>query len=137
MKTIKDIISRILFFWGAAWLVFLGIMGTWLHSAEYPIKGLVVSAHNHGMSFAFGALLAGLIIWKFNKLADFWKWIVAILVIVSFLLPLGLLIGGMTGNPGNWMTVTSAIGGWGFVVYWIIIGLVSLFWRGKKESKKI
>lgn len=95
-------------------------LGFYLVRGTPPIKDLVVSGHNHMLSFAFGAILFGLVLSKTKASEKVQKWL-AVWMSLTFIGPGALIYAGMVGNTG-FLTTTDALFQGSFVVLWLILG---------------
>lgn len=98
-------------------VVVFSALGFYLIEGAPKIKSLVVSGHNHMLSFAYGALLFALILSKLAISDRAKKWL-SLWMSLTFLGPLALIYAGFTGNTGI-LTFTSPLFMGSFVLLWL------------------
>lgn len=96
-------------------------LGFYLIDAEPKIKTLVVSGHNHILSFAYGAILFGLLL-RFTGLPETVKRWLAVWMSVTYLGPLALIWAGLSGKT-DILQFTSPLFMGSFVVLWLILAV--------------
>jgi len=111
--------EKYLFVVSASVITVFSALGFYLIDAEPKIKSLVVSGHNHILSFAFGAILFGLIMMNLEIKESTKKWL-SIWMSLTFLGPLGLIYAGIFGDT-SMLTVTGALFEGSFVLLWLIL----------------
>lgn len=107
-------------FGSATFIVAAGsIFGFYLVQGEPAIKSLVASGHSHVLSFAYGAILYGLLM---RRLTFFerTKTALAAWMSLTYFGPIALILAGLTGNTG-FLMYTSPIFEGSFVLLWMIM----------------
>lgn len=120
---------------GALVIILLGLLGEFLIRGEFALKDLILSAHNHGLCFAFSAVLIAFILTRVPRTPRSMQRMIAALVVISFTLPIGLYIGGIVGTHAHLKT-TSWIGGLAFVIAWLLAALQFLMYYGKEKKEE-
>ena len=100
-------------------IVAFSALGFYLIDAEPKIKSLVVSGHNHILSFAYGAILFGLLLGKIT-LPESRKVLLAVWMSLTYLGPLDLIYAGISGNT-SLLSLTSPLFMGSFVALWFIM----------------
>ncbi|MEK7520968.1 MAG: hypothetical protein AAB560_02720 [Patescibacteria group bacterium] len=111
--------EKILFGSAAAVIGVFSALGFYLIEGEPVIKSLVITGHNHILSFAYGAILFGLLL-KIVNLTEPRKIVLSVWMATTFFGPLALICAGFTGNT-SFLPVTSPVFEGSFVVLWLII----------------
>ncbi len=93
--------------------------GFYLIRGQPAIKDLVVSGHNHTLSFAYGGILFALILANLNISEEMKTWL-AYWMSLTFLGPIALIYAGLTGNTSI-LQYTDIIFQGSFVVLWILL----------------
>ena len=99
-------------------VVFTGL-GFYLIEGEPAIESLVASGHNHILSFAYGAILFGMLLGR-TAINDMSKWWLSVWMSLTYLGPLALIYAGFTGQTGH-LSVTSPLFMGSFVVLWALL----------------
>lgn len=107
--------------------------GFYLIEAQPAIKALVVSGHSHIIEFAFGAILYAILLGKLGLGENARTWL-SIWMSTTFLGPLALIYGGITGNT-SMLATTSILFEGSFVLLWLIAAY-SVFTSRPSESKQ-
>lgn len=106
---------------GAAALVIAAVsaVGFYLIQGEPAIKQLVVTGHNHTLSFAYGAILFGLLL-RHVAISERRKLVLAWWMSTTYLGPIALMVAGMLGRT-DFLMFTSPVFEGSFVVLWGIL----------------
>jgi hypothetical protein len=122
--------EKILFGLSALIIVAAGALGYYLIDGEPAIKGLVSSGHNHLMSFAFGAILFGLVLNWLNVSEQKKMWM-GYWMCATFLGPIALIYAGFSGQTAL-LKFTSPIFNGSFVILWFLLAIAIFNSRSKR-----
>lgn len=122
--------EKYLFSVSAGTIALFSGLGFYLIHGTPKIKSLVASGHNHMLSFAFGAMIFGLIVHLLG-LSEKQQRYLSIWMTISFLGPLFLIVAGVTGYT-KFLVYTDAVFQGSFVVLWVIL-ISYILSSGKKK----
>lgn len=107
-------------------------LGFYLVRGEPAIPGLVTSGHVHLLLFALSAIAMHYLVSQLEKPAvGLARWMGG-LSMLTYTMPIALLIAGFVGNTA-YLRYTTGIGGGALVVIWLVMAVLLLF-RPKQKA---
>lgn len=111
--------EKVIFEAAALVIAAVSAVGFYLIQGEPAIKQLVVTGHNHTLSFAYGAILFGLLL-RHVAISERRKLVLAWWMSTTYLGPIALMVAGMLGRT-DFLMFTSPVFEGSFVVLWGIL----------------
>lgn len=123
--------TKQLFYVPAAFIIAIGsLLGFYVIHGEPKIEGLVSSGHGHLILFALSAIIFVHALTHVEGLTDKAAMWLALLTLISYILPIGLLVAGYTGETAH-LRWTTPLGGIPLAFNWLLLGI--LLWARFKE----
>ncbi len=116
--------QKYLFVVSALTIAIFSALGFYLIDGEPKIKSLVVTGHNHILSFAYGALLFAFVLSTLS-VPETRKKLLSIWMSLTFLGPLSLMYAGFTARTGL-LEITGPLFEGSFVLVWLIVAFLVL-----------
>lgn len=134
-------VTKRLFYVPAAFIISLGsLLGFFLIHGEPKIESLFSSGHTHVILFAMCAILFVHLLNHIDGVTDKMGMWLAVLTLIAYILPIGLLIAGYSGDTAH-LKWTTPLGGIPLAFNWMLIGILT--WgrytephKGKAKKKK-
>lgn len=120
--------EKVIFALAALVIAGVSAIGFYLIEGEPAIKQLVVTGHNHTLSFAYGAILFGLLL-RHVMVSEKKKMMLSLWMSATYLGPAALMAAGVLGRT-DFLMFTSPVFEGSFVLLWAI-----LFYELVKKSQ--